>query len=544
MRETSTSRFELLWRVLRLLKVLTCHGSAQCLGRRLSGPERLLRVFEDLGGTFLKFGQMLALQPDIIPIEYCNALCNLLDRVAPFDFAEVEGIFQEEFGRPATQIFEFIDPKPLATASIGQVHAAVLGGCKYAVKVQRPSASSEFQSDIKLMRRMISFIQFFRIRPLYWLIEPMREFATWTAEELDYRNEARYMLKQRTNTQHNPRERVPNVLLRYTTARTLVAELLEGVTVLSRLREVNGRTQHADAVPGHDVKAVATNIIDNFLIDVFKHGMFHADLHPANLLILQDSVIGYVDFGITGTISRYSRANLVALTLAYTRGDLEGMCESFFRVSTTDRTSTPQVFREELQRLKSRWYTEDGSKIRLRQNFTLVMLDMLRLSRKTGVWPERDVIKYIRSAIAIDGLITRLAPEFDLANHLAQTCSQQLQGDLKTAVFGYDAILDLAHTCLDLITTSCERTPALAMRVLNRNISWIERPEEFDSSPSEAMSRKVLWLACFFFVMSLAVSLSHGRPQFGLNVLTVELGSLMGSGLILLWSIRHLTIHP
>src|SRR5712692_10592866 len=129
--------------LLRLAHIVTvmarhliAHGGNALLARwprfasrpRLSGPERLRQVFEDLGGTFVKFGQMLALQPDILSLPYCNALFNLLDRVSPFSFSHVEQIFAQEFGVAASAIFDSIDPQPLATGSIGQVHIAWLDG--------------------------------------------------------------------------------------------------------------------------------------------------------------------------------------------------------------------------------------------------------------------------------------------------------------------------------------------------------------------------------------------------------------------------------
>jgi len=120
--------------------------------RAVPGPDRLRMVFESLGGTFLKFGQMLALQPDLISLEYCDALFNLLDRVSPFPFEDVERVFVEEFGRPLSELFDSIERVPLATASIGQVHVAWLPGRKLAVKVQRPAVDVDFAGDIRAAR--------------------------------------------------------------------------------------------------------------------------------------------------------------------------------------------------------------------------------------------------------------------------------------------------------------------------------------------------------------------------------------------------------
>src|SRR5262249_7974121 len=163
---------------------------------------------------------------------------------------------------------------------------------------------------------------------LAWMVEPMSEFVAWTKEELDFRCEARYAQQLYENSQGNAAERVPEVLHEYTTRRTLVMEFLEGVTVLNYLRAVERNDEgllRRLRETGFEPNAFARNIIDNFLGDAFRHGMFHADLHPANLMILPGNTVGYLDFGITGVLSRYSRQHLIAMTLAYTRGDVDGM---------------------------------------------------------------------------------------------------------------------------------------------------------------------------------------------------------------------------
>src|ERR1700749_3269320 len=144
------------------------------------------------------------------------------------------------------------------------------------------------------------------------MIEPLREFVMWTREELDYRREARYMEHLRENASDNACERVPEVLREYTTRRTLVLEFLEGVTVLDYLRALERGDEELPARlrdANFDADEAARNIINNFLGDAFRHGMFHADLHPANLMLLPDSVVGYIDFGITGVLSHHARQN-------------------------------------------------------------------------------------------------------------------------------------------------------------------------------------------------------------------------------------------
>jgi ubiquinone biosynthesis protein len=526
-------------RLLWVLRVLVKHSSAHAAGRfarrfawvsrlipgtPLSGPERLRAALEEMGGTFIKFGQMLALQPDILPLEYCDALFSLLDRVTPFPIEEVDRTFREETGKIPAEIFDCFDPKPIATASIGQVHVATLDGRKLAVKVQRPRVAIDFGGDIHMMTAAIHWIRRLHLRPLFWLIEPMSEFAGWTREELDYRYEARYMEQLRHNSRNNAREHVPEVLWEHTSRRTLVAEFLDGCTVLASMRalqEDNREVLDWLDDSSFDSHAVASNIIDNFLGDAFEHGIFHADLHPANLMILPGNVVGYVDFGITGVISLYSRQNLIALTLAYTRGDIEGMCESFFKVSAIGPQSDIPAFRSGLREAGEGWYEAGGGNRRLRKNFTLVMLDMLRLSRQTGIWPERDVIKYIRSAIAIDGLITRLAPTFDLAGHLGTACDRYLKWQVRRSLATFDNLIGWASSGGSIFRDGALRAADALGKAIAGGIHVSGQPEGVESS-SPGLRQRMMYLGCFVFTICFAASLPAERIQLGINLFTAE----------------------
>jgi len=551
----------LFWSSVRRLKhILTAiarHALAHALGqlgaRRpslaprlpvvLSGPERLRTLLEEMGGTFIKFGQMLALQPDILSLEYCNALFDLLDRVVPFSFDHVERVFIEDLGKTPLGIFDSFDPAPIATASIGQVHIAYLDGRKLAVKVQRPSVETDFAGDIRLMAGVIRLVKRFRLKGLYWMVEPMSEFIEWTREEMDYRHEARYMERLRDNAKANSQERVPEVLWAYTTRRVLVAEYFDGVTVLDYLRNMETGDElmmHRLKASGFDPNRFACNIIDNFLSDAYRHGMFHADLHPANLMILPGNVVGYIDFGITGVLSSYSRRNLVTLTHAYTRGDINGMCESFFRCSAIGANADLEGFRDGLRRLSGEWYgTKRGERLLLK-NFTLVMLDMLKLSRKTDIWPQRDVIKYIRSAIAIDGLITRCAPGFNVGQHLETVCDRYLKWDARRAMFSYDSLMDLSGSSGRLMRDGAFRVAAFFERVVSGELparAKITRPTQ---ETEEALRLRMDLLGLVVFAVSLLVTFSREPAQLGLNFFTAEAALVATSAMAFLRTMRRL----
>ncbi len=545
-------------RLTQLLRVLLRHGLAHLLGGRvqawprlacrlpmagLAAPERLRMMIEDLGGTYIKFGQMLALQPDILPLEYCNALFKLLDRVEPFPYSDVRRICFEELGRAPEEIFDSFDREPLATASVGQVHVATLDGVKVAVKIQRPNVEFEFGSDIRLMVAMVAAIKWFHLSFLYWLIEPTTEFISWTREEVDYRYEARYSEQMRKNAILNSVQTVPPVFDRYTSRRTLVVGFLEGVTLLKylRAREVGDEVAVRRLEPaGFDRKKFAANIIDNFLGDAFKNGIYHADLHPANLIILPNSVVGYIDFGITGVISRHGRRHLVAMTLALAAGDMDTLNAQFLQVSAFDPKADPKAFRAGLDRLANDWYREDDGERRLKVNFTRIMGDMLVLSRKTGVLPERDIVKYIRSSIAIDGLVTRFEPVFDVGEYLIESCARYLLWQGRRSQYAPERLLDFSAASGKLLRDGPRRVNQLLDRLVSGELPVHLEAGERDGDDEVLRTRALQLTGAALAVALLLAMTSPDAPAVGLNLWTIQWLFLAMAGAYLVTTLRRL----
>ena len=544
-------------RLLRIARVLFAHGVAYLMARylswwpwlvrrsaigQLSGPQRFRRLFEDLGGSFIKFGQMLALQPDILSREFCDELFDLLDRIEPFPFAHVEQVFREELAQTPQEIFDWIDPEPLATASIGQVHVAYYGGQKVAVKVQRPKVDIEFAGDIRLIQFAIRVIRRLDIKSLFWTLAPMSEFAAWTLEELDYRREARYADRLRRNARDNPFERVPGIFWNLTTRRTLVMEYITGVTALQYLRAVTAGDETAarSISPAQfDPDGFARHIIDNFLGDAFRYGVFHADLHPANLLMLPGEVVAYVDFGITGVLSGYSRRHLIEMTLVLTRGDAEALTELFFDLTVMDAESDPGLFRAGMADISKEWYAGEGVDIVLQKNFTKIFLDMLILCRKARISPERDVVKYIRSAVAADGLITRLAPGFNVGKYLEEACQRLVISELQRATLTGDMVGSLLSSTARLIDSGASRTASILQRLADGKMTaHVEVSTTVDSDARHR--RRTLRLAGAVVALTGLIELTGGPARIGVNMFTIEVVLTGAAVLMLVASVRRL----
>lgn len=525
-------------RLVHISNACVRHGFAWFLERlsktqsaRTTGPVRLRLLLEDLGGSFLKFGQILAIQPDILPKEYCDELFDLMDRIPAFSYEQVHKTILEELGAPPEDLFDKFETSSLATASIGQVHIAWLNGRKVAVKIQRPNAETETAGDVRIMAATVTAIKIFHLKFLDWMVEPMSEFLEWTVEELDYRNEARYMEQIKTNAMGKNVEKVPDVFWDYTTARVLVVEFLEGVTIVDYMRAVETddevilkRLQNM----GFDLDQFARNIISNFLGGSFNYGLFHADLHPANLMILKDNVVGYVDFGITGVISVYAREALISLTLAYTRADIEKMTEVFLSLSTFGANADPSGLNAGLRHGATQWYKMENCRPVLKTNITRVMLDMLMVSKAADIWPERDVIKYIRSAIAIDGLITRFAPGFDVGGALQETCDRFLKWAARRKTFSYDRMLTAFLDSSRLATME----PSKIQSLLMQNTGEASETPHPISPKHAASGRRMLPLSLLILALSFTLAMNGPPATVGFNLDSVML-LLLGAGFLL-----------
>ena len=284
-------------------------------------PVRLRLALEELGATWVKLGQALALRFDLLPPSYCYELFRLFNEVAPFPYSDVEAIIRSEFGREVSEVYSWFDPEPFAAASIGQVHRATLpSGESVAVKVQRPGIQDRVETDLRLMYRMAFLPDLMRLFGGTRTRDVLDEFARWLGEELDYVTEAMNAYTIRENARFDPIEYNPKVWLDYSRDRVLTLEYIDGIPVsdiLKDLRRDRGECVARLREQGCDLDQVAANIEWNFLNQVYAIGLFHADLHPANLIVLPGNRIGYVDFGSRAASPRMSASHWACLPRAF-----------------------------------------------------------------------------------------------------------------------------------------------------------------------------------------------------------------------------------
>jgi ubiquinone biosynthesis protein len=253
-------------------------------------------MLDELGPTFVKFGQLLSTRPDVVPADIVAALRGLQDDVSPFSFAEARAVIESELDLTLERAFLSLDETPIASASIGQVHRAVLpDGREVAVKIQRPGAPAQIEGDISLLYQAVRLAGD-RVKALDFVdtSELVDEFARSIRKELDYRAEARNAEAFHRNFSRVHSVVIPRVVAQYSTGRVLTLEYLDG-TKLSEL--------DLEKMTLEKRRDLAYHMADAWMTMVFRHGFFHADPHPANVFLLEDGALGIVDFGQAGQLT-------------------------------------------------------------------------------------------------------------------------------------------------------------------------------------------------------------------------------------------------
>ncbi|HYC06817.1 MAG TPA: AarF/UbiB family protein, partial [Candidatus Binatia bacterium] len=399
---------------------------------RSSGPVRMRRAFEELGGAWVKLGQMLALRFDLLPEAYCDELFKLLNQVQPFSYEEVRQTIRRELGADPEAIFEAFDTESFAAASIGQVHHAVLrSGQHVAVKVQRPGIREILQADIDLMYATTWVLDWTHVFGSTGSRDVIDEFARWTADELDYLIEARQAVLLWEHARGDRFERIARVYRDYTTSRVLTTEYMRGiplVDVLVAKREGDTAYLAELAARGHDLDRIVRHLDWNMLNQVFVFGYFHADLHPANLFVLPGDAIGYVDFGIVGQLPDRVRSSLTRYSWLLFRGDVEAAVRELMRWLAPGPATDTAAARWQLIRVHQAFLYDtvaSGTRVTPRapgpvsegsvNPYSKLAVDILETIREYELTMSSSIVGYLKMLVTLGTLRHELAVDYDLS---------------------------------------------------------------------------------------------------------------------------------
>jgi ubiquinone biosynthesis protein len=313
-----------------------------------SDPERILLVFEELGTTFIKFGQILSTRPDIVGNDISRELAKLQDNVPPNSFISIKEQIERELKNPLEDIFLEFDETPVASASIAQVHRAKLkNGSLVAVKIQRPDIIEQIKKDITIMRylgglleRRISNLRYYNISGV------IDEFERAIIKELDFGLEARSMEKFGSYFESNSHICVPNNYPRYSTTKVLTMDYIDGVKI----------TNIPDPNVKADGKTLAKLGAECYFKQIFKYGFFHGDPHPGNLLVKDNNMLCFIDFGIMGHLDKDFVDNLAELFVYIFDYDINGIIKQLLYMEVIDDTVDMESLKYDLIDILDEYY--------------------------------------------------------------------------------------------------------------------------------------------------------------------------------------------
>jgi ubiquinone biosynthesis protein len=334
----------------RLTDLIPRRGGSELVeGTPSQRGQHLREMLDELGPTFVKFGQLLSMRPDVLPPDIIAELRGLQDDVRPFPYEDVERVVREDLGQPIERLFTEFDREPIAAASIGQVHRAVLpNGRVVAVKVQRPGAPRQIEADLALLYQAARIVKE-RVRALDFVDvrQLVDEFARSIRQELDYRLEARNAETFRRNFAGHPHVRVPKVYWSYTRARVLTLEFLEG----TQLADIETTPYTLE-----ERKRLAEVITEAWMTMIFRHGFFHGDPHPANILVMRPDLIGLVDFGLAGKLTEDDLSKATRLFIDVANENVEALPKRLADLGVRFPKEREAEFVAELQEMFYRYY--------------------------------------------------------------------------------------------------------------------------------------------------------------------------------------------
>lgn len=373
-----------------------------------TNPDHLRLALEELGPTFIKLGQLLSTRPDLLPLRYQTELAKLQDGAPPVPGATVRQLIREELGAEPDEVFVDFTLEPLASASIGQAHAATLhDGTHVVVKVRRPDVIPTIEADLDILQNLaVQISRRWDAAADYNLPGIAAEFAQTLRAELDYLQEGRNAERFAHNFAADPGVHIPRVFWETSTSRVLTLERIVGMKV---------NDLEALDRAGIDRAALALRSAGTAVKMVFEDGFFHADPHPGNLFIESDGRIGLIDFGMVGEVNDKLRGQLGILLSALARSDPDRVGSALLNLSVTRQPVDRSRLRADLTRFISLYEGRQLSQIEIGPLIT----EAVALLRTYHLQMPQELAKLLKMMIMAEGIGVELDPRFNLGGVLA-----------------------------------------------------------------------------------------------------------------------------
>ncbi len=398
------------------------------VGKEAANPEELAKDLQQLGPTFVKLGQLLSTQTDILPEAYAEALAKLQDRADPFSYEEVERIFQEELGVKVKDVFKEFDPTPIAAASLAQVHWAVLPSERVvAVKVQRPHIQQNIVEDLDVLEEIATFLE----KKAEWakhyaLGDKIRQLRATLFNELDYKKEEMNLISFKRNLKEFRRLIVPSPVSDYTTTRILTMDFVEGqkITKLSPLikMEIDG-------------EKLASELFEAYLQQILIDGLVHIDPHPGNVYLSQDNRIILLDLGMVARVPPQLQNGILKVLLAVSEGQGEEAADILVRLGQQTERFNYHAFREQVSNLVAQYQDVNLAQMAVGR----LMLKIAGIGGETGILLPPTFNMLGKALLNLDKVGKTLAPDFNPNEAIRENASdlldQRMRRNFSSGVF-------------------------------------------------------------------------------------------------------------
>ena len=364
-------------------------------------PEKLRLILEDLGPTYIKLGQLMSMRSDILPQAYCDELMKLQSDVPAMPFDEVCRVIEDSYGRPVGEVFASIEETPLGSASIAQVHRAVLNeGDQVVVKVQREGIYDVMKRDINLLHRAVRFIPDRVTGGTVDLDSVLDELWIVTQEEMNFQTEASNIEEFRKLNEAVRFVSVPRLYRSLTTGRVLVMEYIDGIDIddADRLHEA-----------GYDLNEIGEKLINSWIRQVMTDGFFHADPHPGNVLI-RDGKIVWIDMGMMGRLSEHDRSSIRLAIEGVAEGDNGKIEDAVLAIGKFSGKPDKRKLHDGIEGLIRTYGSMGLGEIDIAKFFT----DLLEVMKENGIQMPHGLTLLARGLNHIEGVLARISPDVNM----------------------------------------------------------------------------------------------------------------------------------
>ncbi len=507
----------------------------------LPTPAVLRNILIDLGPVYVKLGQLLSTRPDLMPPAYIEALTDLQANVPPVPWSQIEVAMRQQLQQPLENVFEYVNPDPIAAGSIGQIHRGqTKNGYEVAIKVQRPGIGEVVEQDISIIRGLAELVSRTEFGEYYDPVSLADEFANALRSELDFMQEATYTDTLRRNLSKSrwfdpSRVEIPEVHWELTTEKMLTIEWLEGTPILEA--DLEGQApQNGKKPPKNQTgssKEIANLLLRVFFQQIYLDGFFHADPHPGNVFYLQDGRVALLDCGMAGRLDPRTQKILTELLLAII--SLDGQRCAHLTLDLADDNKGTNVARLEsdYNRLLRRYYNRNLSEI----NFSELVYEVLQTARENHVKLPGNIGLYSKTIANLEGVARTLDPEFNLSEQIKPLMSDLL----RQQIIGDSPLPALLQTALETKTLSLETPRQLGLLlggITTETLRWnfsLEGLEGLRRSLDDSANRLSFSIVVGSLIVGAAIIFSEGGSTqiFFASSTLFSAASLLGLWLVI-----------